>query len=120
MAPGQHGLAAALAAGATADLMGQLDPGRQARRRPSNRVDPAPRGDPRPALRAGSPRPGDRDVRAAGYVEVQLLALYGRLNRVCILIARPMSPLIFSLPCMKAEVPSIVPVMIFTQSPESA
>jgi hypothetical protein len=44
----------------------------------------------------------------------------GRLKRLGILIARPMSPLIFSLFCMKAEVPSMAPVMIFTQSAESA
>src|SRR6202140_4572319 len=35
-------------------------------------------------------------------------------------MARPISPLIFSLFCMKAEVPSMAPVMIFTQSAESA
>src|SRR5262245_39864932 len=47
-------------------------------------------------------------------------AVQGLRNIVCMRIARPMSPLILSLPLMNAAVGSRPPVKIFTKSPESA
>src|SRR5258708_17001633 len=46
--------------------------------------------------------------------------VYGRRNMVCIFMARPMSPLILSLPLMNAAVGSRPPVKTLTKSREPA
>ena len=63
------------------------------------------------------PRLGRSTDRAGGPAETTSRGgspYAGRLKKVWNLMARPMSPLIFSLPCMKAAVPSIWPSAILT------
>src|SRR6266487_1568262 len=61
-----------------------------------------------------------RELRAAGVGARFGAPAQGLLHMDCMRIARPMSPLIFSFPLMKAAVGSIWPVKILTKSRESA
>src|SRR5947209_16103659 len=106
--------------GGPTDQLGQRAAGGGPAGRAPHRTHASVRGRPRRALGHAGPR--IRDDVTARHLEVQRLGggQLGRRNSDCILIASPISPLILSLPCMKAAVPSSLPVMILTQSPESA
>ena len=69
---------------------------------------------PTPTRRQGCRRPGGRRRASTRLRSERWVAQAGRLKRLCIFIASPMSPEILSLPLMKAIWPFSFPIVMST------